>query len=127
MERATRQRDAIHSALAEAGRPLTPQEIHTFAQQRAPALGIATVYRTINAMLQTGDLISVLLPGESARYELAGHEHHHHFRCKACDRVFEVDGCPGDMQRLAPQGFRVESHDLTLYGRCRDCLGGRTA
>lgn len=121
MERSTRQRDAIHSALAEAARPLTPQEIHALAQGNAPALGIATVYRTINAMLQTGDLVAVPLPGEAPRYELAGHEHHHHFHCTACDRVFEVEGCPGDLQRLAPRGFAVERHELTLYGQCRDC------
>jgi len=127
MERATRQRNAIHSALAEAARPLTPQEIHALALVHAPALGIATVYRTINAMLQTGDLVSVPLPGEAPRYELAGHEHHHHFHCTTCDRVFEVDGCPGDMQRLAPRGFEVKSHELTLYGRCRDCRRGHAA
>jgi len=127
MERATRQRNAIHSALAEAARPLTPQEIHALAQAHAPALGIATVYRTINAMLATGDLVAVPLPGEAPRYELAGHEHHHHFHCTDCDRVFEVEGCPGDMQRLAPRGFEVQGHELTLYGRCRDCRRERAA
>jgi Fur family ferric uptake transcriptional regulator len=32
-----------------------------------------------------------------------------------------VPGCPGDLHRLAPRGFTVEQHDVTLYGRCRDC------
>jgi hypothetical protein len=30
-------------------------------------------------------------------------------------------GCPGDLSRLARQGFTVEDHDLTLYGRCNQC------
>jgi Fur family ferric uptake transcriptional regulator len=32
-----------------------------------------------------------------------------------------VHACPGNMSRLAPSGFTVENHDLTLYGRCKDC------
>ena len=43
------------------------------------------------------------------------------YRCRKCDKVYEVEDCPGDMRRLAPRGFRVESHDLTLYGLCADC------
>jgi Fur family ferric uptake transcriptional regulator len=36
--------------------------------------------------------------------------------------VFDVHACPGDLGRLAPQGFTVDDHDLTLYGRCKDCV-----
>src|SRR5258708_21063662 len=44
-----------------------------------------------------------------------------HFRCMSCNRVFNVPGCPGDMQRIAPEGFVVERHEMTLYGVCSDC------
>jgi Fur family transcriptional regulator, ferric uptake regulator len=63
----------------------------------------------------------VQLPGENARFEAAEHGHHHHFQCRQCQRVFDVHACPGDLSRLAPTGFTVEDHDLTLYGRCSDC------
>jgi hypothetical protein len=56
----------------------------------------------------------VHLPGENPRFELVGHQHHHHFQCRQCQRVFDVHACPGDLGRLAPQGFTVEDHDLTL-------------
>jgi Fur family ferric uptake transcriptional regulator len=39
--------------------------------------------------------------------------------------VFDVHACPGDLSRLAPPGFTVEDHDLTLYGRCRECAPAR--
>lgn len=61
------------------------------------------------------------LPGESPRYEMADSAHHHHFRSNICLRVYVVPGCPGSLRRLAPRGFTVEHHDVTLYGRCRDC------
>ena len=73
------------------------------------------------ARVDEGELRPVNLPGENPRFELAGHQHHHHFQCTQCQRVFDVHACPGDLSRLAPQGFTVEDHDLTLYGRCKDC------
>jgi Fur family ferric uptake transcriptional regulator len=55
---------------------------------------------------------------------VAGKLHHHHFRCRRCDRVYEIDGCPPDLRALVPRGFRLEGHDLTLFGRCPDCARG---
>lgn len=121
MERNTRQRSAIRDAIALAQRPLLPQEVLEHAQREAPGLGIATVYRNIKALVDEGALHPVHLPGENVRYELVGQHHHHHFQCKLCDRVFDVHACPGDLSRLAPPGFTVDDHDLTLYGRCNEC------
>ncbi len=121
MERNTRQRSAIRDAIALADRPLLPQEVLDAAQQDVPGLGIATVYRNLKALVEEGELQPVNLPGENARFELVGHLHHHHFQCLLCQRVFDVHACPGDLSKLAPPGFLVEDHDLTLYGRCKDC------
>ena len=122
MERHTRQRAAIREAIAQAERPLLPLEVLAAAQRQAPGLGMATVYRNLKALVAEGELSAVQLPGENPRFELAGHRHHHHFQCTRCQRVFDVHACPGDLSRLAPQGFSVEDHDLTLYGRCAECL-----
>ena len=121
MERSTRQRHSIRTVLEDAGRPLLPTEILTEAQREVPALSLATVYRNIKALVEAGEIKPVELPGDFPRYELAGHKHHHHFRCNVCHRVFDVHACPGDMQKLAPSGFTVEDHELTLYGTCSDC------
>jgi len=121
MERSTRQRHSIRSAIEAAGRPLLPAEILVQAQRDVPALGLATVYRNIKQLLEAGDILLVELPGQPPRYELAGHKHHHHFHCHDCGRVFDVHACPGDMQKLAPPGFTVDGHELTLYGLCSDC------
>ena len=125
MERNTRQRTAIREAIAQAARPLLPQEVLDAAQAGAPGLSIATVYRNLRTLVDDGALRLVVLPGENARYELADIGHHHHFQCRQCQRVFEVDACPGDLAALAPKGFTVDDHDLTLYGRCSDCAGGK--
>ncbi|MFG6414303.1 Fur family transcriptional regulator [Roseateles sp. DC23W] len=121
MERNTRQRTAIRQAIAEAARPLLPQEILQAAEVAAPGLSLATVYRNLRTLVEEGELLAVTLPGEVPRYELAGAGHHHHFQCDSCQRVFEVHACPGNLAGLAPRGFVVERHELTLYGRCSDC------
>jgi Fur family ferric uptake transcriptional regulator len=121
MERKTTQRQAIERVLEHASRPLAPREVCRAAQKRVPRLGVATVYRTLNRLLERGWLIPVSIPGEPARYELAGKEHHHHFYCRRCRRVYEVDGCPGQIRALTPKGFHLEGHELVLYGYCDDC------
>jgi Fur family ferric uptake transcriptional regulator len=125
VERATRQRGAIREALARAGRPLLPEELLDAARGAVPGLGIATVYRNLKLLADDGEVRAVDLPGENTRYEAAGSGHHHHFQCRVCDRVFDVHACPGDLAALAPSGFTVEDHDLTLYGTCSDCGGRR--
>lgn len=120
--RNTSQRKAIQRAFERAGRPLSVQECLEEAQTEMVGLGIATVYRNVKRLLEEGFLETVDIPGDSARYELAGLDHHHHFHCRSCDKVFDVSSCTGGVDKLAPQGFSVESHEIILYGLCVDCL-----
>lgn len=119
--RSTRQRGAIQQVIAEAGRPLSPQEILALAQERVPNLGIATVYRNLKLLVDAQQLVVVELPGYSPRFEAVGQLPHHHFQCRDCDRVFDVPHAEGDSVHAVPRGFKVEHHELTLYGVCRDC------
>lgn len=125
MERNTRQREAIRDVLREAGAPLSPREVHASARKKVRGVGIATVYRTLKSLLDEGFLVSVELPGETPRYELSGKEHHHHFTCTACKRVFEIHGCPGDLKHLVPEGFVLTDHDVVLSGLCAACARRR--
>lgn len=95
------------------------------AQAAVPKLGLATVYRNLKLLLDDGQIEAVTLPGEATRYEISGQAHHHHFQCQRCQRVFDVHECPGDLSRLAPRGFKVERHEITLYGLCPDCAPTR--
>ena len=121
VKRSTRQRSAIQAVIDAAGRPLSPPEVLKVAQAEVPALSLATVYRNLKLLVDAAEIAVVMLPGESARYESPRHAHHHHFQCTLCKRVFDVHGCPGDLAYLAPKGFTVEDHELTLYGRCDEC------
>ena len=121
--RNTKQRIAVMQVFERLNRPLSPEEVLKGAKKGAPGIGIATVYRSIRDLLKDGWLIPVQLPGEPARYEVAGKTHHHHFHCRDCNNVFEIEGCPGNFSRYVPSGFRLEDHHLILYGICKACRG----
>lgn len=135
MERNTRQRQAVLDALEQAGRALTPAEILALAQGTVASLNLSTIYRHLNALQAADRITKVLLPGQAPRFEAActqahdeaPHHHHHHFHCTGCDRVYALHACPGSLQELAPDGFVVEAHEITLRGLCADCRGARSA
>jgi Fur family ferric uptake transcriptional regulator len=121
MRRKTSQREAVRAAFDRSGRPLDAHEALTLAREQHPTIGIATVYRAVSQLVDDGWLKPVELPGEPMRYELADLEHHHHFHCTACGRVFDVAGCALHHNPHVPEGFRVDSHEIILYGQCAEC------
>jgi Fur family ferric uptake transcriptional regulator len=121
MIRNTRQRTIIRDVFKTINRPLGAQEVLNAAQSQYPALGIATVYRTIKSLTEEGWLVPVDVPGEPPRYELSGKAHHHHFHCRDCGRMFELEGCVDNIKSLAPPGFRVSGHEVVLFGFCLEC------
>ncbi|RCS58120.1 Fur family transcriptional regulator [Parvibium lacunae] len=123
MERKTRQRQAILDVIVDAQRPLLAQEVLLMASVTVPRLSLATVYRNIKGLYEEGLLKVVHLPGQNPRYEPANSTHHHHFQCRQCERVFDLESCLGNMEQLAPSGFLVEDHEVILYGRCGACAG----
>ncbi len=118
----TRQRQAIREVLEAADRPLSPQEVLEAAQPAVPALGLATVYRNLSRLLEEGWLVAVDSVSDNRRYERAGQEHHGHYHCCECDRVFDPRGCAAKaVSATVPSGFTIESHEIVVHGRCADC------
>ena len=94
------------------------------AQKRVPGLSLATVYRTLNKLVEEQFLTPVELPGEPPRYEHRHMDHHHHFVCQRCDRALDLEGCIPEVNAMVPRGFRVDRHELVFYGTCDKCVAG---
>ena len=120
-QRNTRQRAAIEAVFENHPRPLGPSEVWELARVQVGNLGMATVYRALNDLVDEKKLRAVELPGQAPRYERGGLNHHHHFYCQGCDKVFDVEGCLLKTDLHLPAGFDVRSHDITLSGFCPDC------
>lgn len=119
--RKTKQRDALQEVFERTQRPLSVGELLDAAGKHVDGLGVATVYRAVGALLESGWINSVDIPGEPTRYERSNKGHHHHFQCEKCDRLFDIAGCLENLRRLAPPKFRVREHAVTLYGLCAAC------
>lgn len=120
--RHTRQRDVILQVLQDAEGPLSVPELHARARHELASLGVATVYRTLKLLQDGGQVRALFLDGES-RFERADLGHHHHFACRNCKKVFDLASCPLALPGGAhyPDGFVVETHEVTLYGLCPGC------
>ena len=103
----------------------TANDLLADAAARDVHVGRATVFRTLDLLAARGQLERIDLPsGEHAYVSCAPQEHHHHVVCRSCGRSVEVadaglQSVVGEIARRS--GYRIESHRLELFGRCRDC------
>ena len=127
--RSTRQRSAVSAVLDEADGFLTAQELHARLRSRGDAVGLATVYRALQALSEDGD-VDVLRSddGEAAYRRCRTAEHHHHLVCRRCGHTVEVEGPAVETwaQKVAEaNGFVELSHTAEVFGLCSDCARNR--
>ena len=122
MKRITTQRRAIEGVFTQHERPLTVEEIFNYGRESVSSLNIATVYRTLKILTDSGLVEKISHPSFGTLYELSGKDHHHHFFCRECNRAYELPGCPLKVDDTAPDGFIVEDHEVFFMGRCPECV-----
>ena len=120
----TPQRRSVIRTIVSSQDHLTPATIYQKARQCHPAIGLATVYRTLEILARL-ELICELHAGGSCRSYTAGvPEHHHHLICSNCGEVIDFSGyyLTELEQRLSREtGFEIEGHLLEFIGRCQNC------
>jgi Fe2+ or Zn2+ uptake regulation protein len=123
-KRITPQRKLVLSILARAEGHLDAQEIYERGRRQDTQLSLATVYRTLGLLKDTGMVHELHLDQEHHHYEMAGSEEHSHLVCLGCGRVIEVDSTGfAEAARAAGQahGFEVASAQVELTGYCTEC------
>ena len=108
---------------------LTAEEIYDLARETGPEIGLATIYRTVQVLLELQVINKVTFGDGYARYELNGEEsisghRHHHAICNRCGKVYSLATDMLDTlerQVMDTIGFQVSDHEVKLYGLCRDC------
>jgi Fur family ferric uptake transcriptional regulator len=122
--RSTRQRAAVNAILGELEEFRTAQQLHDELRRSGNSIGLTTVYRTLQAMTETGD-VDVIRNGDGeAAYRRCSTGHHHHLVCRSCGRAVEVSGPAVEHWAKAvavEHGFREVSHDLEIFGTCSNC------
>jgi Fur family ferric uptake transcriptional regulator len=122
LSRITPQRRAVLELIADREGSFTPLELFQEARKRHPKLGLATVYRTVDLLRQTGSVRALSLKSEPA-YVRCEPGHHHHLVCVSCGAVEETElcGAPSSAVLRRRYGFKAEAHELDIYGTCARC------
>lgn len=120
----TRARRAVVEALCAAEGQATPAELLEVGRARHPALGLVTVYRTLDILLDCGLVRKLHLDDGCHAYAPVLHDHGHHIICEHCHRTMEFEGCDIGAVTAAVEaqtGFRVLNHLLEVFGLCPQC------
>jgi Fur family ferric uptake transcriptional regulator len=122
----TRQRSALLALLDELDGFRTAQELHGLLAQRGERVGLATVYRGLQGLVEDGRVDVLRSDDGEASYRRCSTVHHHHLVCRDCGRAVEVSDPPVERwaRRVAAEhGFTDVGHRVDLFGTCADCAG----
>ena len=120
--RSTSPRRALAAAIADQEHHFTAEGLR---KKLPPALGRATVYRTLKILVEADVICRVLLEDGDLHYQLSHHGHHHHLLCVHCGSSQDLTGCDIEdvlVTTSARHGFELSGHWLEVYGRCQDCI-----
>ena len=118
-------RMAVLEIIQQESEHLHPHEILEQAKTIHPALGRATVYRTLELLTQLG-IVRPIYVGESGPTYIRAEGGHHHLVCSHCGRIVDFEQCvANEIARELTERFefQITSHLLEFYGVCADCQG----
>jgi len=122
--RSTKQRSAVSALLDEADAFLSAQDLHARLRERGDAVGLATVYRALQALVEDGDVDVLRTDDGESVYRRCSTGHHHHLVCRRCGRTVEVEGPTVETwaRRVGSEhGFTAVEHVVEVFGVCGPC------
>ena len=126
--RGTRQAQALAAALESLPGFCSAQEIHAELRRKGEHVGLATVYRHLQALSEQGSVDAIRdASGEILYRQCQTSVHHHHLTCRNCGRSVEVEGRAVEQwtEKVAAEaGFTDVGHTVELFGLCPQCAAG---
>ncbi len=116
----TLQRITIYSYLLSTCEHPNVDTIYKNVRQSIPTISLATVYKTLNTLVEAGLVRMLNLCEENFRYD-ANISHHGHIKCNICNKVEDIDLNNSFRNVLSVEKFNIENFDLFIYGTCEEC------
>lgn len=123
MKRQTKQRDEIRRALDSRDDFVSAQLLHQHLAETGSGVGLATVYRTLNALVESGEADALTREGETV-FRACEPGHHHHLVCRECGATIEIhaDEVEQWAKKIAAEhGYTRPQHVVDIFGVCPDC------
>ena len=125
MQRKTKQRDAIMAIMADETDFRSAQQVHTALVVAGQTVGLATVYRNLQALTEAGELDSLRSEdGETLYRRCAKRRHHHHLVCRNCGYTVDIqdDQLEQWIGKIARRyRFSDIEHMADVFGLCESC------
>ena len=120
----TPQRRDVLKVLQDTHAYLSINNIHAKVKEILPGTGLATVYRSLETLVELGLVVKVHLEDGCHSYTLAPEGHRHPIVCTNCSKVIEYTECP--IENLSKKvskdtGIPIQNHFLQLFGKCEEC------
>lgn len=125
--RSTRQFDAVADEVSRSTDFRSAQVIHAALRTRGHSVGLATVYRALQTLVDQGAADALQASTGEVVYRECSRSHHHHLVCRGCGNAVEVTGPVFERwaDRTAQEhGYSEVSHTLELFGTCAVCRNG---
>lgn len=122
--RLTAQRRVVAEVLAGEHVHLTAEAVYGAAKQLLPEISLATVYNTLNQLVEMGEVIEISTGDGPKRYDPNTTSAHHHLYCVECGALRDVrpDGIDElGLPRAQQHGFELLDVDIVFRGRCPGC------
>ena len=122
--RSTRQRSAISALLDESKGFRSAQDLHAELRDKGDAIGLTTVYRTLQSMADAGAVDVLRTDSGELIFRKCPDSHHHHLVCRTCGFTVEVEEPKvEEWARRAGRahGFTEVVHSVELFGLCAEC------
>lgn len=104
---------------------ISAQQVHDDLRERGDKVGLATVYRNLQAMAEAGE-VDVLRHEDEMLFRKCGTLHHHHLVCRNCGLTVEIGGPAVERwaaKAASDNGFVEVTHSIELFGLCATCAG----
>ncbi|MDR0435637.1 MAG: transcriptional repressor [Propionibacteriaceae bacterium] len=114
-------RQLVKTALEACREFVTAQQLHT---QLGGRLGLATVYRNLQALAVNGQADTVRTDSGEMAYRHCSTAHHHHIICRGCGATKEITAEPVERWAAATaeqHGYQLIGHTVEIYGFCAKC------
>jgi len=128
--RVTPQREMVVQTLAHSGRHMDADEVFAAVQERSQAVNIATVYRTLDLLVEEGLASCADLGAGRVVYATVRHGPHVHLVCRQCGQVVDADVTlfePAFRELREQYGFACGPQHFAIRGLCADCRAADAA
>ena len=129
LRRNTKQKKLVFNTVLNSTDHPTAETIYTRAIKEAPNISLATVYRNLSLLADSGEIKKIASPEGADHFDF-NTSCHYHFFCKECRQIVDIpDGfikTENSVNSLENSGFSVDGFSLTYYGVCTKCtnIGG---